>query len=81
MAAPERDSSGALDGDHRLSAGADEEAAGVLVVDEHVGDREQRGRRAEEEAAVDEREPQPDRRCRQTSSEPPGRRVERGLMG
>ena len=42
-------------GDQRRSAGADEERARVLVVDKHVCDREQRGRRAEEQPAVDER--------------------------
>ncbi len=52
---------GALDGNDPLSAGADEEAAGVLVTDEDVGDGEQRGAGAEKEAAVDERQPQPDR--------------------
>ena len=46
------------------------EAGGEIVVATSVVDREQGGRRAEEEAAVRECQPQPDRGSRQTSSEP-----------
>ena len=54
---------GGLDGDHALPPGADEEASGVLVIDENEGDRKQRRGRQREEPAVHEREPKPDRRC------------------
>ncbi len=60
----------ALKLDHRRTAGGDEEVAGVLVVDEHVGDAEQCGGGAEKETAVRECQPQPDRRRRQTNSQP-----------